>query len=664
MHPAPHSILASLGATFITVYAKVSRHAPLGHPEASLSAWHGLDASRDAGGKASGYGRDSEGNVTVALRRSFALQARIPSTSSDLVQRSSQLRRRKFWTPDCRGYNLPDRIEKYDSNEAAWEYIERLVSSNSPENQVVGNYWAEHTYWVDRRPAKFRKPRTPLTFLTFLNALLSKMHPRLARRSLRRRHRVVIYSDEELKENVDLDISLQIKHETTNPVISASLASHPCTALGVDGLLAKLNEVLRTSYTLDTPGLLPHLQQCLSQGYDFGTAFGRLRQFWFDDFRDLHKRLTALEQADRTERDEALDAEKGIIQNSSVSPRRVWDLYSNRVLPIWVTRLIEELYELWAVSHSWVAEEQRHSVDTPINGHEWHVPLPKDADLDRVRVELLNLGAEYVWLDVLCLRQEDKSKPEREDVRIEEWKLDVPTIGNVYPSDSFTRVVTYFEGLGRPFHGSDVGSGRHWVNRAWTLQETNADTFIGGLTARSPFPPKADSLDETAKKFYAAFTASAMTKTMVSQGEVGGSIFRLVDVMHKRSAVSQVDKIAGLAYLTKSDALPAYIRGKDDSEAHEQAWDHVVKTMLDDSLMQLIFVYPAPGDGPHTWIPTWRQLISAEMPLPHAIFDPPLLRGLAWNSALRQLEQGYVLYPCTVQGLQAAHEQAAADKER
>ncbi len=61
---------------------------------------------------------------------------------------------------------------------------------------------------------------------------------------------------------------------------------------------------------------------------------------------------------------------------------------------------------------------------TPINGYEWPVPMPKDANLDLIRIEMLNLGAEYAWLDVLCLRQEGgKGK----HLRVEEWKLDVPT---------------------------------------------------------------------------------------------------------------------------------------------------------------------------------------------------------------------------------------------
>ncbi len=55
--------------------------------------------------------------------------------------------------------------------------------------------------------------------------------------------------------------------------------------------------------------------------------------------------------------------------------------------------------------------------------------MPKDANLDLIRVEMLNSqhksgsGMGYAWLDVLCLRQEGGKN---EDLRLEEWKLDVP----------------------------------------------------------------------------------------------------------------------------------------------------------------------------------------------------------------------------------------------
>ncbi|KAK0477427.1 hypothetical protein IW261DRAFT_1338608, partial [Armillaria novae-zelandiae] len=85
----------------------------------------------------------------------------------------------------------------------------------------------------------------------------------------------------------------------------------------------------------------------------------------------------------------------------------------------------------------------RDNVSTPINGHEWPVPVPEDAYLDLIRLELLNLGAEYVWLDILCLKQEGGT---RNDLRAEEWKLDKPAIGHIFRMA--TEVVCYFSELG------------------------------------------------------------------------------------------------------------------------------------------------------------------------------------------------------------------------
>ncbi len=76
----------------------------------------------------------------------------------------------------------------------------------------------------------------------------------------------------------------------------------------------------------------------------------------------------------------------------------VWDLYANRVVPYWVADTLP-----WGISHAWVDEKDRDDAMTPINGYEWPVPMPKDANLDLLRIEMLNLGAEYTWLDVLCL---------------------------------------------------------------------------------------------------------------------------------------------------------------------------------------------------------------------------------------------------------------------
>ena len=138
------------------------------------------------------------------------------------------------------------------------------------------------------------------------------------------------------------------------------------------------------------------------------------------------------------------------------------------------------------MSHSWVSEERLQRVSTTINGKAWPVPIPFGASLDAVRVELLSHGAEYVFLDVLCLRQKDSS-PELESLRKTEWKLDVPTIGSVYQQcrQYDIPVIIYFNGLGLPFVDNyEYSKDRfHWCNRVWTLQECPGSKWlIGGVS--------------------------------------------------------------------------------------------------------------------------------------------------------------------------------------
>lgn len=118
-------------------------------------------------------------------------------------------------------------------------------------------------------------------------------------------------------------------------------------------------------------------------------------------------------------------------------PHRLWDLYSNRVIDLEDPFLIYTVRKIsgnmWAVSHSWVPDSERHTVMTSINGHEWPVPIPNDTTLDHIRIELLNMGAEYVFLDVLCLRQEGNA--EMEEWHRLEWNMDVPSMGHIYRHD-------------------------------------------------------------------------------------------------------------------------------------------------------------------------------------------------------------------------------------
>ncbi|KAK0433769.1 hypothetical protein EV421DRAFT_2023304 [Armillaria borealis] len=58
-------------------------------------------------------------------------------------------------------------------------------------------------------------------------------------------------------------------------VIPSSLADTPHACLGVTRLLAQLNIILGTSYTLDMPSLSSLLEACIANDYDFRTACGR-----------------------------------------------------------------------------------------------------------------------------------------------------------------------------------------------------------------------------------------------------------------------------------------------------------------------------------------------------------------------------------------------------
>lgn len=114
--------------------------------------------------------------------------------------------------------------------------------------------------------------------------------------------------------------------------------------------------------------------------------------------------------------------------------------------------------------------ESRQAVETDINSYEWPVPIPIDTTLEHIRVELLNYGAAHVWLDILCLRQmgctqrHEHLREEKEHLLEEEWKFDVPTIGNVYRSSKMT--FRYYNGLGLPLGPANLKDDRHWINRA------------------------------------------------------------------------------------------------------------------------------------------------------------------------------------------------------
>ncbi|KAK0449090.1 uncharacterized protein EV420DRAFT_1750784 [Desarmillaria tabescens] len=306
-----------------------------------------------------------------------------------------------------------------------------------------------------------------------------------------------------------IKVPLQWVYTGQKPVIPSSLADTPCATLGIQGILIQLNTYLGMSHTLNTLCLSSLLEEYIKNNYDFGTAYGHLCMVW-----------------------------------KTNNPSTIQDELHK--LPWWVVDL-----KPWQlpnpISHAWMDEKDHINVWTPINGKEWPVPIPKDVDLCSIRIEMLNLG----------LEQKDGL---REDLHVEEWKLDVPTIGRVY---AWARVAIYLSGLGKPLRlkEGDLDSDQSWFRHAWTLQE-------------SP------------------------------------GIFLVYWQICRTVSTNSVDKVAGLAFPLRPQTIPAY----HESGSLEDAWTALVNTMCSDMQAKLLFLYPEVGQGCKKWRPTWEQVMTDPLP--------------------------------------------------
>ncbi|KAG8872102.1 hypothetical protein FRB97_008022 [Tulasnella sp. 331] len=392
--------------------------------------------------------------------------------------------------------------------------------------------------------------------------------------------------------------------------IPSDMADRKITDCSV--LLQELNEIFDTSYTIQsTTSLQAVLNDCIERGYDFGMTYGMLRSWWTStsNIASLLPTFERLERLDHEARQQAIAS--GMVTNPMMPPRRVWDLYSNRVLPIWVVEAdpsilpqgFERIMRLHAISHAWMFPSQRQYLQTPINGFKWSVPLPKDVNLDDVRIELLNMRSEYVWLDVLCLRQKNGEAFE-EALRLKEWELDVPTIGAVYIKCEHT--IIYLNGLGLPFEESDLDSPRHWCNRAWTLQEwcLASSTSLGGVTPQSPkfrFHRHRLTADDQEESY------SRLLRKRTDYGRaVSQYIFPAAAEMSKRSAESDLDKIAGLAFNFTWERHPAFY----EQGTVDDAWSRFVLSTSHVVRGDLFFLFPTVGEGQFKWVPSWHQLLD------------------------------------------------------
>ncbi|KAK0479140.1 hypothetical protein IW261DRAFT_1608074 [Armillaria novae-zelandiae] len=355
-------------------------------------------------------------------------------------------------------------------------------------------------------------------------------------------------------------------------VIPSALANIPCAHLGIAGVYEILNAVVGPPYSLGSEVVRSEetapraiLERYIAQNDDFGTVYSHLRHFWRCwHIPKIRHALQSREMKDRQIRKKVLVHDR--ITKSDVPPRRVWDLCANRVVPFWCmpSRVVKSTPQrlwclsVWGISHAWVDKNDRMSIMTPINGKEWPVPMPKDANLDLIRIEMLNLGAEFAWLDVLCLRQEGGKD---EHLHFEEWKLDVPTIGFVYSS------------------GERV--------------EIAPGIIIGGETGNDV------TEDKVRKKFDEQLT-------YLRQIHIRGTSLELASEMQNRVSSKPLDKVAGLAYLLGSNCIPIYDADMSDSNG----WEVLIDVMSSSSRAELFFYFPEPGNGRKYWQPSWQQILT------------------------------------------------------
>ncbi|GJE95224.1 hypothetical protein PsYK624_114050 [Phanerochaete sordida] len=387
-------------------------------------------------------------------------------------------------------------------------------------------------------------------------------------------------------------IPLQWTH--TGPgTIPDALADMPCK--GVAHALLQVNDIMGTDFALEDTRIRGLLEYAVGESRDFGELYGRVRPWWAENPKLSQPPAEILaSQKWRDAEFRAISHGNHFISNASIPPRRIWDLYSNRVLPYhallhdhafdekqsFYDKKFQKKYfvhaDLSTVSHSWVAEADRVDVWTSINGQEWPVPLPRKTTLEHVRVELLNMGAEYVWLDVLCLRQKG---PSNEALRLKEWEVDVPTIGFIYKGRPARRCITYFNGLGLPLTTDPavLDSTQHWLNRVWTLQESLEGWLPGGLTPA----PLADAQAFFARVSGLIACAAAWDDPRARVG--------FVQDLKRRRCTKELDRIAGLAYYFGCETLPVYNEGL----ALETAWALLLKHAEALSRTQVFLQYPA-----------------------------------------------------------------------
>lgn len=225
---------------------------------------------------------------------------------------------------------------------------------------------------------------------------------------------------------------------------------------------------------------------------------------------------------------------------------------------------------------------------------------------------------------------------------MDEWALDIPTIGNAYARDA--KVLYYFSGLGLPYSAPDDSDEQNWINRARTLQETkdNDHALIGGLGATT-FPPNVRPTLSPTPGFSADEFLTRAVQVKVSLTCEPKSIFPILAAMQPRHAESTFDKIAALAHLLSAKARPIYTTARSE----EQAWDSLVDTAHKAYRGDLFFLHHQAGSGERSWHPSWRQVM--EQPLP-AVDGQFLKENVVRSPSGQYHYEGFHIHNCALTG--------------
>ncbi|KAK0499229.1 hypothetical protein EDD18DRAFT_1103648 [Armillaria luteobubalina] len=394
------------------------------------------------------------------------------------------------------------------------------------------------------------------------------------------------------------NILKQWSYTGNKPVISSVLANNLFTDLGVDTVLEKLYPLGSHSLALQniSPGrkktLYSIFKPYAARNDDFGTVYAHLQHFWYHyDIAQIKDVLRAVEEKDREMWSEVLVHDR--IMRWNVAPQHLWDLYANRVVPYWVVNTflwgtcLPSVW--WGISHAWVDKTNCVNVMTPINGYEWPVLMPRDANLDLIRIEMLNLRVEYAWLD----------GGKGEHLRLEEWKLDVPTIG--------------------------------WVYEYSPHVEITDDAIIGGETGD-------DIMDMEVQKAFDERLAC------LQEMRKRRFVLELASEMQNRVSSMPLDKVTGLQYILFTSCIPIYDAEMSDMEA----WEVLMDTMISWHWAELFFHFPEPRNGRKYWQPSWQQILTIKHFM-YCSFEQPgfYLQGVTDGDWY----EGYCINPADVWGL-------------